>query len=104
MDRVAPSSDQRTARAVRDAVWLLGLGAIVGASLGMLACGMLSGGRAALGFYVIYFFSGAVIGIIGSVFGGVLIGIMRLVTRITSRCPTTTAHNVAIDDRPKPDE
>ena len=62
---------------------LLVLGAIVGALLGVFACGVLSGGNAAVWFYVIFGCYGAAIGIVGSMIGGAIIALMRLATRLT---------------------
>jgi len=79
---------------------LLALGAFIGASLGLLACWSLSGGRAAGRFYVIYGCFGAAIGVFGSIVGGAIIGMMRFATRITSRRPQSAARDIASDNQP----
>jgi predicted lipid-binding transport protein (Tim44 family) len=103
-DMPAASSERSgMARTASEALRLFGFGAIVGASLGIFACGVLSGGRAAGQFYLIYAFFGSVVGVVGSIIGGAIIGIMRLATRATSRCPTTAVCKVAGSDRPATD-
>jgi hypothetical protein len=57
---------------------LLGFGLLVGTVLGLLACYVLSNGRAALHFYLTFGIFGGVVGVFGSVVGGGIIGIMRL--------------------------
>lgn len=80
-----PEVPNSTARIVKETVQLLGIGMLLGALLGMLACVVLSGGRAAYMFYPIYGAFGAVVGVFGSAFGGVIIALLRWLTRITNR-------------------
>jgi hypothetical protein len=73
---------------VREALQLAWIGVLFGAFLGMLACGLLSGGRAAFWFYPFFGVFGAVVGLLDSVFGVLLIAIMRLASRATKGRPT----------------
>jgi hypothetical protein len=74
-------------KVLKEALQLLGIGVLVGAFLGILACGVLSGGRAAYNFYLTFGVFGAVVGIVGGAIGGVAIGIMRLATGTTAPRP-----------------
>ena len=56
---------------------LMGFGILVGTILGWLACYELSNGNAASHFYVTYGIFGAIVGILGSIVGGVIIVVMR---------------------------
>lgn len=71
---------------------LLGIGATFGAVLGALAVVVLTNGRAASKFYLIYGSYGAIVGVIGAVLGGSIIALHRLTTRTTKRRPTPAAH------------
>lgn len=55
----------------------LGLGLVVGTVLSFLACFVLSNGNAAPHFYITYGVFGAIVGILGSILGGLIVLIGR---------------------------
>jgi hypothetical protein len=77
----APSIRPKIVKAAGGFLRLVGFGVLVGGGLGMIACGVLSDGRAASRFYLAYGLFGAFLGILGSIIGGLVIGILRLATR-----------------------
>jgi hypothetical protein len=89
------------ANAVRSAVRLLAFGALVGALLGCFAPVGIFGGDAPWWVYASYALFGLVLGILGSVAGGIIILAMRLVTRLVEGHPPPSApDSEAGDGRP----
>jgi hypothetical protein len=99
-----PTATIGTAKIVFEALLLLGLGVGFGVFLGVFACFHLSNGNAAGHFYLTYGSVGAIAGALGSIIGGVFIGLVRLEAGITSRRPTTATRRVAGGDQPTADE
>lgn len=65
-------------RTVFRTLQFLGFGLVVGTILGWLACAVLSSGNAAPRFYITYGVFGAIVGILGSIVGGLIIFFGRL--------------------------
>ena len=103
-DATTPVVAHSAATNLREALQLLGIGTLSGAILAMLACAVLSGASADWWVYPIFGISGALAGLLGAAFGGVIIAIMRLATRITKRPSIRAKHKSAPDDRPTADE
>jgi hypothetical protein len=100
------SSDvtKRAHKTLREALWLLGFGGIVGAILGLLACGVLSAGNAAGQIYVACGCSGGVVGVAGSIMAGLIIALMRLAERLTGRFATRAGHRTIAFDESRNDD
>ncbi len=99
-----PASTAPSGAVASRALRLLAFGLLVGTGLGILACWVLSNENAASHFYLTYGSLGAIAGVLGSMIGGVVIGIMRLKKGVTRASPTTAARKVAPGDQPAADE
>ena len=86
-------------KALYQTLRLVGFGLLVGTILGLLACAVLSNGRAAPHFYLTFGVLGAVVGVLGSVVGGAIIVIMRPTSRFPTRGDGNQNHRAPHSER-----